>query len=336
MRTIFKDSINLISVLNIRKIWNVILVYSTYYLSYLMGKVFTPPHPISISIEPTNNCNLKCSQCPSGNGASQRKKGAIEPELYEKILREVSGKLCYLNLYFQGEPMLVSSFFRMVNLAKTFSLYVSASTNGHFLSEKECNQLIDSGLDRIIISLDGMSQESYAAYRIGGDLSFVLQGIETLIRIRKARGVNKPFIELQFLVFKHNEDEIPAARRYAASVGADKLSLKSAQFYDLQNDGKYLPEAEEYSRYKKLKDGTLTIKSKLHNHCFRMWSSLVIGWDGAVIPCCFDKNADYQLGNLKKEPFLEVCKGSEYSYFRSKILHDRKSIPMCCNCTEGL
>ena len=79
-----------------------------------------------------------------------------------------------------------------------------------------------------------------------------------------------------------------------------------------------------------------SIKNKLKNHCFALWRTSVITWDGKVVPCCFDKDAEYTLGILNGNKFSDIWRSDEYQKFRSSVLADRKQISMCTNCTEGL
>jgi len=111
--------------------------------------------------------------------------------------------------------------------------------------------------------------------------------------------------------------------------------LKTAQIYDYKNGSDLIPSQEIYSRYKKNNDGSYSIKNELLNHCWKMWHSCVITWDGKVVPCCFDKDAHYVLGDLTKNSFEEIWQGDKYNEFRASLLRSRNEIEMCKNCTEG-
>ena len=92
-------------------------------------------------------------------------------------------------------------------------------------------------------------------------------------------------------------------KQLAREIGVDDVWFKTAQVYDYQKGSPLIPEQELYSRYKKEKDGTYAIKNSMDNSCWKMWHSCVITWDGLVVPCCFDKDAMHQLGNLKMQSF---------------------------------
>ena len=240
----------------------------------------------------------------------------------------------YLIIYFQCEPYLNKDFFKFVKYASNLKIYTATSTNAHFLNKKNARLTVKSGLDRLIISLDGTNQEMYETYRKGGDYEKVIKGIENIIYWKKKLKSHKPYVIIQFLVFRHNEDKISEIKRLGKNLGFNEVQIKTAQFYDFEKGIPLIPENEKYSRYKKMPDGTFEIKGRLPIRCFRMWHSCVITWDGLVVPCCFDKDATHLMGDLKSESFEEIWKGQKYKDFRTKILKNRKQIDICRNCTE--
>jgi radical SAM protein with 4Fe4S-binding SPASM domain len=118
-------------------------------------------------------------------------------------------------------------------------------------------------------------------------------------------------------------------------LGVDEVKIKTAQIYDFENGNDLIPELENYSRYKKDENGTFKIKNKLLNQCWRMWQGCVITWDGKIVPCCFDKDAKYKLGNLEVEKFKDIWFSDPYNNFRKSILESRNKIDICSNCSEG-
>jgi len=137
-------------------------------------------------------------------------------------------------------------------------------------------------------------------------------------------------------VVKPNEHQIPDVYALAQKLGVDEVKLKTAQIYEYQNGSDLIPSIEKYSRYRKRSDGTYEIKNELLNHCWKMWHSCVVTWDGKVVPCCFDKDAHFVLGDLNKSTFEEIWKGDAYHQFRSSLLRSRSEIEICKNCSEGL
>jgi radical SAM protein with 4Fe4S-binding SPASM domain len=203
------------------------------------------------------------------------------------------------------------------------------------LNDAVAKKTVESGLSRLIMSIDGTTQETYEQYRIGGDLKKVIEGAENIVKWKKELRSKTPHIIFQFLVVKPNEHQIKDVEVLAKKIGVDEVRFKTAQMYDYVNGNKLIPTIEKYSRYKKQTDGTYTIKNEMLNHCWRLWHSTVITWDGLVVPCCFDKDAQHQLGNLKTESFKEMWQGNKYQNFRSSVLRSRSEIDICKNCTEG-
>jgi MoaA/NifB/PqqE/SkfB family radical SAM enzyme len=131
---------------------------------------------VSLAIEPTTSCNLRCPQCPSGLRSFTRETGIINEDFFKTTIDALYKELFYLTFYFQGEPYLHPDFTKMVAYASAKGIYTATSTNAHFLSNENAKKTVESGLDRLIISIDGATQEAYESYRIGGSLDKVLEG----------------------------------------------------------------------------------------------------------------------------------------------------------------
>ena len=329
-----KDGINLFSKLNSRRILNAAKLFSSYYISKTIKRPKQWGMPLSMEIEPTTSCNLRCPQCPSGLREFTRDTGMLDLDLYKKIIDEIHPELVWLILYFQGEPFLNKSFLEFVKYAASKNLYTATSSNAHYFTDEMAKATVESGLDRLIISIDGTNQETYSKYRKGGQLNKVIEGTENLLKWKKELGVQTPHIIWQFIAFKHNEHQIPEIKKLAKEIGVDELGIKTAQIYDYQTSNEFIPENEDLSRYSKTETG-YQIKNKLLNQCWRMWRGSVITWDGLVVPCCFDKDATHRFGNISKESFKSVWSGEQYNNFRKAILKSRKEIDICTNCTEG-
>ena len=321
---------------SLKKISNAFHVWSSFQQSKYRRTPITPSFPLSVSIEPTTSCNLRCPECPSGLRSFTRPTGNISNALFQNIIDELSPWLTNLTFYFQGEPFLHPQFLDMVSYAAERGIYQTTSTNAHYLNEHTAQKVVRSGMDRIIISIDGFTQEVYEQYRRGGQLSKVLEGTSNLIKARKELKSRKPFIVFQFLVVRPNEHQISEIKSLARSMGVDAVKFKTAQIYDYENGSDLIPTQEKYSRYQQTESGSWKIKSGLENNCWKMWSSSVITWDGRVLPCCFDKDGKYVMGNLQTQSFQEIWMGENYNQFRTSILNSRRDIDICRNCTEGL
>ena len=259
----------------------------------------------------------------------------LKEDLFKNTIDQLHSTLSYLVFYFQGEPYLHPQFLDLVGYASSKKIYTATSTNAHFLNDEMAKRTIQSGLDRLIISIDGTTQESYESYRIGGKLDKVIEGTKNIIRWKKELKSLTPFVVFQFLVVKQNEHQIEEVRALAKKIGVDQVALKTAQIYDYENGSDLIPTIDKYSRYKKNDGGKYSIKNELLNHCWKMWHSCVITWDGKVVPCCFDKDAHYVMGNLQDQSFKEIWQSDQYNSFRASLLRSRSEIEMCRNCTEG-
>ncbi len=307
----------------------------SFFLSGILRRPVVWGLPTIINIEPTNLCNLRCPLCVTGSGRMQRPVGRIDFQLLKKMIDETAEHALYVTLYHQGEPYLHREFNEMVAYAKSKGLYVTTSSNAHFFSPPEAEAVVRSGLDSMIISLDGVTPESYRRYRVGGDLERVLQGMRNLTAAKRNLKRRTPFLFLQFLVMKHNEHEIPLVRQLAEELEVDRLLIKTVEVSSAEEAAEWLPEEERYRRYR-FENGRLKVKQGT-GLCPRPWLTTLLDWDGAVVPCCFDKNGKYAFGSLADgSSFVSIWKNDAYQAFRRRILLDRSDVDICRNCNYGI
>jgi len=315
---------------------NILQVLAGYFLSKITKKVFVFGKPISVSVEPTTACNLGCPECPSGLKSFTRPTGNLSIANYKNWLQELRKSTSFLTFYFQGEPFLHKDIVEMVALTEAAGIACTISTNGHFLSEKTCDAILEAGLSKLIISVDGTEQQTYEAYRKQGKLDKVIEGIRNMVAAKKKLGKKSHTkIIIQFLAVRANEHQIEEIKGWQTKYGVDAISIKTAQLYDYENGNVLMPKQEQYSRYKLGGDGKYHLKNALENHCWRLWSSAVITWDGKVVPCCFDKDAKYSMGSMGEISFTDIWNSEAYNTFRRNVLDKRSSIDICTNCSEG-
>jgi MoaA/NifB/PqqE/SkfB family radical SAM enzyme len=313
-----------------RRAWNGLITYLSYQLARqnLLWKV--PRYPLYLGIEPTTACQLRCPHCISGLKAFTRPTGRLDPTLLQKLLHELHPYLWGVLFYFQGEPLLHPQIGHLIQLASRYRLFTSLSTNGLLLTEEKIYELILSGLTHIRISIDGMSQESYARYRRGGELRQVLEGVERLLRMRRALRSAYPLVELQMIVFRHNKAEVQAFLAWARRIGVEAARLKTAQLLtpDPETIAEWIP--PEANRYQQP-------AQTLPNRCWRLWRSAEVTWDGQVLPCCFDKQAAHAFGQfLESGEFFQLWHNPKAEAFRKKVFTHRQAIDICQNCSEGV
>jgi len=321
--------------MTLRRIWNLFLLRFSFLATRLLKVPVHFGKPASMSIEPTTSCNLGCPECPSGLKQFTRPTGKIDLGLHKKLLNQIDKSVFYINYYFQGEPFLHPRFLELIKEAKRSRIYTSTSSNVHFVNPKKALEIVDSGLDRLIISIDGLTQKTYEQYRVNGKLSKVLKASQYLVEAKKERGSSTPHLIFQFLAVKPNEHEIPQVFELASEMSIDEVRIKTAQLYEYKDGNPLMPENEEFSRYIKQKDGSYKLKGKPGNHCWRMWSGSVSTWDGSIVPCCFDKDAKHVLGSIQHKHFDEIWNASSYRKFRKAVVTNRQAVDICNNCSEG-
>jgi radical SAM protein with 4Fe4S-binding SPASM domain len=320
-----------LSRLSSKKILNLVFIKVSFHLSILTKKHILWGKPAFLSIEPTNVCNLKCPECPTGGGFSNVTKGFATNELITALIPSIKESVLHVNMFFQGEPFLNKLFVDFTKRISPFT-FVTVSTNGHFIDKNNAKDIINAGFYKIIISLDGINQEQYEQYRKGGEFDKVIDATKSLVAAKQESKRAFPIIQLQCLLFKHTEPDKDTFQSLAKELNVDRLVFKTAQFYSEENAKEMMPSIEN-SRYI-VENGAVVINHEVKNRCWRLWSSSVITWNGDVVPCCFDKDKKFVQGNVLSTQLFTVWKHPLYASFRAKILLNRKAIDMCNNCSE--
>ncbi len=317
-----------------KPVLNYLNILLLYYFSRLTGRVFVADFPFAFSAEASAKCNLGCPECLVGSGKTKRDNLFMDNNVFEKILDETSRKSFYINLYFQGEPFLNRQLFEFISKAKKKKFYTVVSTNGHFLENENSEKIISSGLDKLVVSLDGISAETYRHYRKKGQFNKVITGIRELTRQKKTMNTNHPFIVLQFLVHRKNEHELKHLGSFAKQLGVDSVQIKTMQFINSAAVEDLSPTQEKHRRYKKSANGKWQVKKKQADTCFRLWSQIVITSDGNVVPCCYDKKPDHIAGNINEKSIGDIWKNEGLNGLRKNLL-DKKTLPEICNNCYG-
>ncbi len=309
--------------------------YSAALAGLLLGRTRAYGGPVSCAVEPTNICNLRCPLCAAGAGLLTRPRGFMDPADFERIIVALPRSVTTLYLWGQGEPFLAPGFLDMARLASRRGLRIITSTNGHFLERPE--EIASSGLDVLIVSLDGTDEETYSAYRVGGDFGRVVEGIGAVTGAVRRRG-RGPVVEVQCVVNRANEESREQLRTLARGAGVQRVVFKTLQAASMDGGEAFLPRDPKLSRYRKTRDGSLETDCAMgtSSRCLRLYHSLQVDWQGNVVPCCFDKNSEFIMGNLLEAPFGEIWNGERYRSFRETLNRRGRVLPMCRDCTEGL
>ena len=285
-----------------------------------------------VIIEPTNACNLRCPLCPTSE--LKRIKGFLPLENFKKIVDDIPA-LKSINFGWSGEPLLNKDIFKMVKYASSKGIETGISTNTIFLNQY-IDEALNSGLDDLIVCLDGASKETHEKYRIGSDFESIKNNIQEFCQEKKRRNFKKPRVTLQCLLTKYNEHEVPVIIELAKNLGVNSLDLKTlslgsgvALTEKIKRAKEFLP-SDKYSRYE-LKDGKTILKSK-PKLCSWLRQSVIL-WNGDVTSCCYDFEGDLKIGNVFKDGgFKKVWKGEKYKKYRRKII--RREFDLCKNCSR--
>ena len=308
------------------------------------SKVIT--YPTALTICPGNICNLQCSLCPTGQNDSGRGKGFLSLELFKKIMDECGPYLWELNLYNWGEPLLNKELFEMVKYSKSFKVNVSISTNLNHFNHSICSDLVLSGLDHLVVSLDGASQESVSKYQVGNDFKKVVANIKKLANCKRELNKKTPIIVWRFLVNKYSEKEIKIAKKLSRQIGVDELKINKFRcdmgkelLFDndeqFKNVSKWLPTNESFSYY----DYEKRRKKKTRN-CRWLWMKSTINWNGSVSPCCGVWHEKYDFGNIRDNSFKAIWNSAKYrearKFSRKKDIKPTDNICSICYANKSI
>ena len=332
---------------------NALRCYASYALNRLGSARFVRHTPLFVSVEPSAVCQLHCPACPVGLAFGNKcAEVYMSMDLWERVLAQIKDSAFVVQFYFQGEPLLNKDLPLMIREAHEAGLYTIVSTNAQAMTPDLAKALVAAGLDRIIISMDGLTQESYSAYRVGGSLDQCKAALRWLqeaksvcqsegrsvfcqrsglsggagLTIEGGAGLT---IELQVLRLKSNEHEWRAFRKEYKALGADRLVFKTAQLYDYRHGHPLMPTEPRYRRYEQHEDG-LWYRKTLSKGCFRVWSGVVIAANGDVLPCCYDKDHAHAYGNLRTASLRELFTGPKAQAFRAQALLQNPKICQEC------
>ncbi len=285
-------------------------------------------------IEPSAACNLDCAGCPTASG---RVGGTISLESYNELLKKIPRSVKLFNMWHRGEPLAASHFPEMVAEATSRGIKTITHSNGILLSRRDtAEQIVRAKLTQISIGVDGADQATYAAYRIGGQLTDVEAGVKALIEARNQLGSKYPRIIVECLLGKQTAEQFRSIKRMVLGWGVDSVKFKTMRIADLNLDNavKLLPENRKLWRYKNI-NGHLQPK-RLYSRCLRLMWSAVIAWNGDVLPCCFDAEGEFVMGNIFEQSWDSIWKGEKFKQFRQTVMGKTNKPSMCNNCTEGM
>jgi len=295
--------------------------------------------PTHVQVEPTTACNLRCVLCPVTEGL-ERPQGHMELRTFQKIVDQLGQHLFIILLWDWGEPFLNPSIYDMISYAKARDIGVISSTNGHvFATGEHAERLVLSGIDCVIVAVDGVTQATYERYRQSGDLETVTRGIRNILKARDALGSRTPMVDLRFIVMRHNEHEIPLLKEFSRSLGVDALTLRTLCTYDegeycvTEPDGSaFIPQDPAYQPFSLDPRTHSRIRRKV-NPCKVLWNNPAIHSDGKLVPCTFDPHGRCVLGDLAESSFSDIWRGSACRDLRCRFRENYQGLALCRDCT---
>ncbi len=284
-------------------------------------------YPYKIIIDTCNFCNLRCRLCPTGMNTLNRPKGSMDFQTYTRIMDQLKPYAFEVSLHNWGEPFLNPDIFKMIEYNVNNRIGTSLSSNLKNITDETILKIVESGLEYLVVSIDGTSQEIYEQYRTGGNYERVIQTLNAIIQKKKALKSRTPFIEWQYLVMKHNEHQMTSAQALAKEIGVDLLRFAPAglpfeEFSNQEMANKWLPENPDYWYYdpRVLQNQNYIINQK----CFYLYRSITVNPDGGVSPCCVVYDKAYDFGNLLQQDLEEIWNNQKYKSARALFAEQEK------------
>ena len=313
--------------------------YKDYLSRYLKSN---KKYPRSIFIEVTPLCNLRCVFCPcyiKGEEVTKdRKTKYMSLESFQEIIDHIDGKFNFQICFtYSGEPLINKNIFKMVSYLKDKDIPSVIHSNAMLLTPRKISEMLNSGLDRFIVSFDGATKETYEDIRRGSNFEKVVNNIRELIQERNLSGTPKPFVEMQFVVTSKNKHEIPLFKALCNDLGVDNAYTKTLLVFQDTTNEDYIRKVKEYfvdndvARYKLDENNKLTLKDM--GSCPEI-QNCVITADGDVVICCFDVHGKYKRGNAIEKSLTDIWDCEEYRDFRKNVMNKR-ALPICNYCNTS-
>ncbi|MBW1851092.1 MAG: radical SAM protein [Deltaproteobacteria bacterium] len=313
--------------LPLKKVMNWVMTESSVY--FKPGRPWG--FPTIIQIEATNRCNLRCVGCPVTAGLN-RPSGDMDLSIFKKIIDELSDYLLLIIFWDWGEPFLNPEAYEMIRYAHDSGVKLVSSTNGQLFSKgNQAQKVVESGLDVLVFSVDGTTQETYQRFRKSGKLDLVLEGVRRVVEEKRRQNSSTPLVNLRSIVMKHNEEELAELKELARDLKADALVLR--KFHDWFNAEQHLPTDQKYQLppYPQ-KNQTMALSQ---NPCRNLWNCPTIIQDSTVCSCFVDYKGDHPLGSISMDSFKNIWYGQAYRKLRRDFRRRWKELPLCGLCSYG-
>lgn len=238
--------------------------------------------PWILNLDTFSGCNLKCPFCPTGTNQMDRKRDRMPMDRAKRVIDKVRDHVLEIRLYNWGEPFLNPDIFDIVRYAHDAGLFTIINSNLSVRVDDLPRKVVESGLDRLQASVDGLTQASLEIYRRKAKAELVFENVTAIAAERARQGVDHPNIDLAFLVFRHNEHELGQLEAKRRQIGADAFFPRRAFIYEES----WIPEHPDFQPLREVFTGT----------CDFLYSELTIEATGAVSPCCSNMSEKWDVG----------------------------------------
>lgn len=284
--------------------------------------------PYYITVEPASICNLRCPICPSGLNQSLRNPALLPLTDFKNMIDDIGDYLVCIQLWEWGEPFLNPYIYDMIAYAKKKGIIVISSTNAHFINKQEnVDRLVASGLDGLILAVDGTTQEVYEQYRVGGKLDQVLDGIRLLVKTRRERKAEKPRLLLRMVINAFNEHQVDDFRQLGRDLHVDMVALKKINCHmgGAEKSAFVLPQEETYIRPRQHKG--------FQYRCTLPWCNAGLLSDGSICLCSLAPQGETALSKIAPgNSFRQIWQSRSARVFRKNMKRDHDYYPFCRNC----
>ena len=311
----------------------------TIILSYRVLKTKLLRYPGDISIEASAICNLKCPMCILDESMRfiARSNRLLSFDNFKTLIDEIKGFTAFITLHYAGEPLMNKELVRMIQYAHKHNILTYFNTNGLLLNTTEKRRsILNSGLYKIHISLDGTKEETYNKYRVGGNFKGVKENVRQLVIERGSK--KTPIIGLQMIATRTTINEKEEFANLAKQLGVD-YAYMATLYVDQSHKTPSQEELDDlivgkYSRYKEIKDGKAILKDKDSSTCLLL-NNVYIATNGLIVHCCYDYHGEYTFGNAFEDGMKKVWRKPEYVRWRKEHAKPMR-LPLCKTCTVGI
>ncbi|MFC1705803.1 radical SAM/SPASM domain-containing protein [Planctomycetota bacterium] len=296
------------------------------------------PHgwPLYMQVEITNYCTLRCPVCPTGIGALRRKRGALDPELFARLIDEVGDYPLVMSLFSWGEPLLHPDLPRVLEIARRCRAVTLLSTNGQNLDDEGVQDaLLRHPPDYLIVAIDGLTDQTNQVFRIGARLDPALRGVSGLANAKRARGQEHPILHMRFLVMKQNQHEVPQLTGFARQHGFDMLSTRTLSIIDASEEAhrRLIPDLAQYRAYAYCGGERVRRDDFI---CERAYVSATMLVDGSLVPCDQDFNGQLPYGAFPQDgTFRDIWFSDRARSIRQRIEREPDGITFCRKCPHA-